>query len=91
MNKRVWRYTGSFPQDQGRPRQNYSLRRAMQTTSINKHHQYRLTKWRGKACKILPCLKCGQAFRSLGLGNRLCDRCRKENAKIDWGYARLIS
>ncbi len=45
---------------------------------------------RGKI-RVLPCLKCGRRFKSLGPGNRLCDRCRKQNTKIDWGYARLVA
>lgn len=28
------------------------------------------------------CLKCSQLFRSVGVGNRLCDRCKRENRGV---------
>ncbi len=56
-----------------------------------KRARYRSTKWRGKAWRELPCLKCGHPFKSFGPGNRLCRRCHMENTKIDWGYARWVA
>jgi hypothetical protein len=46
---------------------------------------------RRRRIRTLPCLRCGQPFKSFGPGNRVCDRCRKENTKIDWSYARLLA
>ena len=52
---------------------------------------YRVTKWRGKAWREVPCLKCGDPFKSVGPGNRLCHPCREQNTKIDWRYVRWVA
>mgnify|MGYP005846682275 CR=1 FL=1 len=86
-----WCQTEVSPQNQGRPRRYCSPECAKQAASREKRDQHRSIKGRRKVWKVLPCLKCGQAFTSLGPGNRLCKGCREENTKIDGVYARLLA
>lgn len=66
-----WCQTEVSPQNQGRPRRYCSPEWAKQAASREKREQHRSIKGWRKVRKVLPCLKCGQAFTSLGPGNRL--------------------
>ncbi len=40
--------------------------------------------------KQRTCLKCGKAFGSTGVGNRLCDACNKQNSQNRYRIEKII-
>lgn len=42
---------------------------------------------RGEMVIIIPCLKCGQDFESIGSNNRICKSCRDSNKSTATTYS----